>query len=129
MQNLKSYKSEQQIQKQILHLLNLQSDFFAWKTQTTGIFDPKTKSFRALSGFSIRGVSDILCVHSPSGRIIAIEVKSEKVKEKGLSVYQVAFLKRIKKSGGLAYCVWSVEQAEQIIKEARKWKSIGLVEK
>jgi hypothetical protein len=68
-----------------------------------GTFDGE--KYRKLVGFSIRGVSDIIGVLN-DGRILCIEVKSEKGK---VSAHQNAFIKKINKAGGVALIARSVD--------------------
>ena len=103
-------KLESEIQKEILHFLNSQSDFFAWKNSSTGIYSQGR--FRKKAGFDIRGTSDILGIHFPSGRLVAIEVKSEKGK---CSLEQFAFLSKITNMGGSAIWVKSLEEAKEFV--------------
>lgn len=64
-----------------------------------GVYDPMRKRFRRLSGFAIRGVSDILGIHK--GRMLCIEVKSAKGR---LRPEQREFLDKMSKLGALT-CV------------------------
>lgn len=67
--------TEKQIETQILTWLNYQKDFFCFKINTVGIFDPVRKVFRKNQNrFVINGTSDILGLYK--GRFIAIEVKT-----------------------------------------------------
>jgi len=115
---------ESEIQSDILNYLNLEPDIFAWRNQTTGIYDAKAGVFRKTGGFSIRGASDILGLIKPSGRLIAIEVKSAKGK---LSDDQVAFLSKVNRQGGAAVCVRSLDEAVFFIKQLKtgEFKCIG----
>ena len=111
--------SENDVQKSILHFVNLQHDFFAWRNNSIGVYDQTSGRFRRKAGFDISGVSDILSVFSPQGRIVALEVKNPLVRDKGLSLSQEAFLKKINKMGGVALCVWSLEQVQDLVKDLR----------
>ena len=88
--------SEKQIETLILIQLNQIPKTYAWKNHTTGIYDPVRKTFRKLSGFSIKGVSDIIGIHK--GRMICIEVKSEKGR---LRPEQKDFLDRMTELGAI----------------------------
>jgi penicillin-binding protein-related factor A (putative recombinase) len=85
---------------------------FAWKNQSTGIFDPSKKTFRKRSRFQINGVSDILCCYR--GHFVAIEVKSEKGR---LSESQIEFISKINAHGGFAFVARSVEDVEKAFKQ------------
>jgi len=105
--------SESELQNQLLTYLNLHKDFFAWRNNSTGIYDPSTKTYRRKVGFDIKGVSDILGIHKPTGRLVAIEVKSEKGKP---TFEQLAFIKRINESGGISFWVNNFETFVDMIK-------------
>ena len=62
---------ERDIQRAILQYLKLRK-IFAWRNQTTGIYDQKRKTFRANQ--TMKGVPDILGI-LPGGRFLGIEVK------------------------------------------------------
>lgn len=96
---------EKRIENLILMWLKL-NNIFAWKNQTTGMFDPKRKCFRKFLG--LKGVSDILGV-LPGGRLLAIEVKCPK---KYPTPEQREFLKRVNDLGGLAFLARSVKDVE-----------------
>src|SRR4051812_31915703 len=58
-----------------LHLLALQG-VRAWRNNTTGVYDPQRKRFRTFTGR--KGISDILGIIPPTGRLLAVECKSGK---------------------------------------------------
>lgn len=69
--------TEKQIESQILDWLNLQPGIFAFKVNTTGIWDTKRKVFRTIKNKHIhRGTSDI--IGTKYGKFFAIEVKTLK---------------------------------------------------
>ena len=70
---------------------------YAWRAQSSGLFDPSKGSFRTAPK---RGVSDILAVKGPNGRLVAIEVKIGVDK---LSPEQIGFGKNVEHCGGLWY--------------------------
>lgn len=105
--------TEAEIQNEILHWLNSHDNIFAWKQDNKGTYDPRTGKFRALKGFSIRGVSDIIGVIKPSGRLIALEVKRPETIE-NTSKFQEAFINKIKKMGGVAGVVSSVSDVRGV---------------
>lgn len=85
-----------QATRAILSYLN-SDGFFAWRNNTTGIYDPEKKIFRKNAG--LNGVADILGIEKATGRLIAVEVK---VGKDVLSPDQKYFLESIRKSGGIA---------------------------
>jgi hypothetical protein len=98
-----SKTSEKQIENEILVFLEL-SGAFAWKNQTTGIYDPKIKAFRRkMNRFHLNGVADILGIWQ--GKPLAIEVKTEKGR---LTDRQTSFLSRFIAYGGVAFVARSV---------------------
>lgn len=102
---------EKQIENQILHYLSM-IGVFAWKNQSTGVFDPTKKTFRKRSRFQINGVSDILCCYK--GHFVAIEVKSEKGR---LSGSQIEFIANVNANGGFAFVARSVSDVEKAFKQ------------
>lgn len=107
---------EKDIEKSILIYLNACPDCFAWKNNSTGVFDPTKKVFRKPKNpFLINGVSDIIGVYK--GRPLFIEVKVPGKEESGLSENQKAFLKQVTRMGALAFVASSVEQVKIILSE------------
>jgi len=76
---------------------------FAWRSNTTGLFDPVRKMYRTAAKV---GVSDILAVFKPYGTLYAIEVKTGKDK---LRSEQKGFLRNIQSMGGVSLVVHSFE--------------------
>lgn len=102
---MKSKIKESDIQLAILDYLNARG-IFAWRNNTTGIYDPVKKVFRkSKSKYSINGVADILGVYK--GRFLAIEVKRPSGAK--ASEDQMLFLARVNQSGGLAFIAKSIE--------------------
>lgn len=99
------------VTKAILTYLNA-SGFFAWRNNTTGIYDTKKKIFRKNHG--LNGVSDILGIHKKSGLFIAIEVKAGKDK---VSPEQEHFLKQIEKFGGYALVAREIKDVIEYLEE------------
>ena len=110
--------NETSIKNQILDYLTLRG-IFVWLNNTAGNFNKKTQSYyknpRLLSG-----VSDILGV-LPDGKILAIEVKSDEVKNKkgefknNLSDYQIDFLNKISASGGIAFMAREIDDVKKFL--------------
>ena len=112
MKESRTLKREADIQNQILDWLN-KNGIFAWRTNSTGIYDDEKKVYRTPSKYSLKGVSDILGI-LPSGLLLSIEVKSATGR---LTMEQKAFLNRVNKFGGLAFMARSLEQVKEIMKE------------
>ena len=82
-----------ELTNEILNYL-YQNRVFAWRQSSTGIYDPRKGHFRTSPK---KGVSDILAVLPPDGKLLAIEVKIGKDK---MSEEQVGFHKNIILMGG-----------------------------
>lgn len=96
-------------QKAILEYLQYKG-IYAWRNQSTGIFNPKGGGFIPLGK---PGVSDILGI-LPNGRFLAIEVKTPTGK---LSDKQSAFIFDINKQGGLAFMAVTIEDVQKHLKD------------
>lgn len=108
--------SEKSVETIILKYLSILPATFAWKNNSTGIFDPKRGVFRkSKNQYAINGVSDILGIHN--GRLLAIEVKAPDDK-KGASEDQQKFIDRVIKEGGIAGVARSVADVRQILAKA-----------
>jgi len=116
--------TEKQIENQILAYLGIKR-IFAFKNQSTGIFDPSKGSFRKLSQYQIRGSADILgCV---GGLFFACEVKKPSISKKTgqiiprtqeelakkASPEQVEFINKIKDLGGIAFFADSLDVVKE----------------
>ncbi|MCS6281469.1 MAG: hypothetical protein HUM72_12625 [Dolichospermum sp.] len=116
--------SEKIIENQILTYLN-NKKIFAWKNQSTGVFDPSKGIYRkSRNPHHINGVSDILGVID--GHFLAIEVKkpylskktgqfkyrTQEELEKLASEDQVKFINRVKSLGGIAFYADSIDTVE-----------------
>ncbi len=71
-----------------------------WRQNNGGVFDPKTKRFRANS--STPGIPDIIGFHRACGRFLAVEIKTGTDR---LSAAQTEFLDAVKQAGGLSLVV------------------------
>lgn len=136
---------EHEIQNSILDWLDWQGDFFAWPTRTTGLFDPKTRAFRPLAGHHVQGVSDIIVICRPSGKLCALEVKTPKeldwleknfkrlcethlhemktrngnVNKKDVRFkHQIEFIETVISMGGIGGFVSSIEQTQAVLRKA-----------
>lgn len=103
---------ESELQNKILHQLSAKS-IFLFKINTTGLYDSSRGVMRKLSGFSIKGVSDIIGI-LPGGQFIAIEVKSL---EGRLSEHQKIFLNKVEEMGGKAFVINDESQIEEVLDE------------
>jgi penicillin-binding protein-related factor A (putative recombinase) len=102
--------TEKDIEKSILRFLEFTPNCFAWKNNTTGIYDPTKKVFRkSRNKYAINGVSDILGVYH--GRFLAIEVKRPSNKER--PEHQKTFIDLINRHGGIAFFATSVEEVKR----------------
>lgn len=101
--------TEKEVENLILEYL-WSKGIYAWKNQSTGVYDPTKKVFRkSKSKFQINGVSDILGILD-GGRLLAIEVKKPvKNSRTPERLYNIAsddqkkFIDCINSSGGLAF--------------------------
>jgi hypothetical protein len=97
----------------ILTYLNFLSGCFAWKNNSTGVYDAKRGTFRSNKNkFVINGVSDVLGVYN--GRLLAIEVKTDKGV---VSKEQQDFIDRVNKLGGIAGVARSISDVKELIKK------------
>lgn len=115
--------TEKHIENQILTYL-ANKRIFAWKNQSTGIYDPTRGAFRRKPANHINGVSDILGI--VDGKFLAIEVKKPYLSKKTLqfkyrtqeeleklaSEDQVKFINNIKSLGGIAFYADSIDVVE-----------------
>ena len=91
--------SEKQLENIILDWLNTMRNCFAFKINTTGVYDPRKKVFRKNNGKHIhRGTCDILGEYD--GKFFGIEVKAGYNKP---SDDQIIFMNLIKRGGGVAF--------------------------
>lgn len=102
--------SEKEIETEILRLLNLLPNTYAWKNHSMGVYDPMRKTFRRLSGFAIKGVSDILGIHN--GKMICLEVKSAKGR---LRPEQREFLEKMTSLGAVCGVVRNWSEALSVL--------------
>ena len=108
----KKVPNENSITNAILTYLNCQPNTFAWRNNTTGIYDSRKKCYRARTGkYNIKGVADILGITN-DGRFIAIEVKRPGGRA---SREQQYYLSRIKALGGIAGIATSVIEAKELL--------------
>jgi len=112
---------EKDIENLILKYLNILPSTFAWKNNSTGVFDEKRGCYRSSKNkWAINGVSDILGIHH--GRCLAIEVKT---KSGVTSDEQQQFIDRINKEGGIAGVARSIADVREILHGADTIKGIS----
>jgi hypothetical protein len=94
---------EAQVQKEIMDYLSSRSDIYAFRVNAGRV---KTDRGHWYEG-APAGVSDIIGIHIPTGRFLAIEVKAGSNQPTKL---QTDFMSMVEASGGIAFVAWSVEQ-------------------
>lgn len=105
---------EKVIQKLILNYLAA-NRIFVFRVNTMGVYDQRRKTYRQLSGFSLRGVADILGI-MPGGRFLAVEVKAAKGRQ---SPDQKHFEELVKRAGGIYVLARSIDDVRFLVDEAR----------
>jgi len=116
--------SEAQIQRQILDMLKVNMHVgHAWRVNTQGVPLHGKGQAGKFRPAPCKGVSDILAVLTPTGQMMAIEVKSKKGRA---TDEQRAFIESIKKSGGIALIARSVEEVEMAIDGASR-RQVGVI--
>ena len=99
---------EKALEKLILDWLNTIKGCFAFKVNTTGIYDPKKRILRKITNPHIhKGTSDILGLYR--GRFFAIEVKHGYGKP---SKQQKLFITRVVSNGGVAWTTNNFEETK-----------------
>ncbi len=72
-----------------------------------------------------RACADLICVVPPYGRFCAIEVKTEKTKDRKRDKHQREWAKWIRYYGGVAGVATTVEEAFALVAMARKLPELG----
>ena len=111
--------SEKSIESDILDWLNQQKHCFAFKINTTGVYDPTQQVFRKLGKFTLKGTSDVLGIWR--GKPLAIEVKKPGGK---LTLEQKAFIDKYKKQDGVAF---KADSLAQVIRNLEYYDRNGVV--
>lgn len=100
---------EQRVKRQISEFLSFKGAFFWWN-HSTGLFDPRTKSYRKRNGtFDMNGTSDILGIYK--GRPLAVEVKATTKPSQA----QILFLTRFIEQGGIGIVAYSIEDVADLL--------------
>ena len=109
--------SEKQIQKAIIECLNYHG-CWCWR-QNSGMLKLQDKWGKTrMVKVGMKGISDIIGIQKNTGRLIAIEVKTPKRKNK-VTFYQKQFLEMVKEYGGISGVATSPEEALEIIKKGQ----------
>ncbi len=101
---------EKDIQKQICEWLE-QNNFFFWRNNTVGLYNPRKKLFMAMPKYSVAGLPDIMIINR--GRLIGLEVKrpthrgSSAVTTDNQNKVKIKFLT----NGAFYFLVTSLEEA------------------
>lgn len=99
-----------------IHLaLGARSDVRLWRAQV-GVFVPISQACAHCRTHAMRiglpGMADLLGIQAPAGRLVSLEVKSATGKP---TEEQVAWAAMVKRFGGVAAIVRSVEDAERAL--------------
>src|SRR3990167_9865354 len=70
---------------------------YGWRSSSTVLFDPKLGKFRMSSKV---GVSDVLAILPPAGKLLAIEIK---IGTDRLRPEQIGFFRNVENVGGLTF--------------------------
>lgn len=104
---------ENEIQRSIRLALGARRDVVLWRNSTGAAMTPDGSTHR----FGLcKGSSDLIGIIAPSGRFLAIEVKSEKGRT---TPEQDMFLELVRRMGGVAGVARSVEDALAIVNQAQ----------
>lgn len=110
---------EREIQHAIREGLGLEPDLVLWRN-SAGVFeqfDERTGKATKIRAGLVVGASDLLGILSPAGRWFALEVKTDAGSP---SKEQVWFIDLIRRMGGFACIVRSVDEAKQALARARQ---------
>jgi len=102
--------SENAVTNEIIEYLSWKG-IYCWKNKNIATFDTKSKRFRRLGKYEIRGVSDILGIMK-DGRMLCIECKTGYNKA---SDVQKEFIANINKSGGIAFVAYGIDDVEKAL--------------
>ena len=103
---------ERNVQRLLLDWLNTQPNIKVWR-QNTGASAYTFKGKKRFVRFGIPGQSDLVGL-TGGGRFLAVEVKSAKGK---LTEHQAEYLNMVRKYGGIALCVSSLEELQDQLQE------------
>lgn len=108
---------ESRIQRDIRLVLGQQRDLVVWRNET-GAAQQKEGGWVAYG--LCKGSADLIGILKPTGRFCAFEVKTPRGR---VSKHQKMFLSLVRKMGGFACVVRSVEDAEHALNRAREGAS------
>ena len=83
-----------------------------WRSNAGGTYYERAGGGRRYVRFNTPGISDILCVLSPGGRLLAVECKSATGK---LTAEQTAFQEAVRREGGQAVVIRDVLELQAIL--------------
>lgn len=106
--------TEAQILRDIRAALGREPDLVLWRLSQGGAVSRAGQTYRA--GLSVNGASDLLGILAPTGRLVALEVKAARGR---VSPDQQMFLDLVRRMGGFAAVVRSVDDARSAISRAR----------
>lgn len=115
--------TEKMIEDSILIWLNLQHNCFAFKLNTKGMWSPKANAFMFTQKWAPKGLPDIVGVCS--SRFFSFEVKTPDAHRKFYTsrqeheLTQKSLLEVIRRKGGIAEVVSSLEQVQVYIERLR----------
>lgn len=98
--------NETALVKQCLEYLRLRG-IFCWRQNTTGVRRTTATGRQFWQPSEAKGVSDILALLPPNGRLLTVECK---VKPNKVTADQLAFMEGVGRAGGLALVVYEVEE-------------------
>lgn len=104
---------EREVLHDIREALGLEHDLVMWRNNTGMLRDERGTPVRY--GLAI-GSSDLVGILGPSGRWFALEVKTETGR---LTVEQIRWIELVRRMGGFAACVRSVDEARAALGRAR----------
>jgi hypothetical protein len=91
---------------------------FCWRQNQGAIAGEHNGKRRFLRFSSAPGISDIIGLLPPAGKLLAIECKRP---GRHPTPEQLAFLEVIRSSGGIALCVHSLEELERLLTDSGHW--------
>ena len=107
---------EKIIENAVLQFINLRPGWYAFKVQSTGLWDPTKKVYRKSNNrWHAKGVSDILAIYK--GLFVALEIKT---KTGRLSDNQKEFIKTIQDHEGVASVIRSIEDANTLLSQVEE---------
>lgn len=104
--------TEAMVQKAALEFLTRIPGALVWRNNTVGIYDKKTGRYRSNKGLGDpKGSPDIIMLLA--GKFYGFEIKSPDNKVR--PSHQIAFLERVRQSGGVGEFIDSLSQIKEIL--------------